>query len=279
MKTIDLHTHSTCSDGTYTPEELVKYGKEKGLSAIALTDHDTFDGVEEAKAAGKKYGIEVIGGIEFSTNYEETEIHMVGLFLDKNCSMIEKRLEEIRQNRIERNIQMVEKLNDLGVNITYEQVKEVANGGIVTRAHIANVLVKNGCCQSNNECFDRYIGKNKPAYVKRQVLNYDETISLIAASGGISIMAHPLLYKLSSARLEKVVSDMAAKGLRGIEVYYSTHSPSDTKYIKTLALKNRLLFSGGSDFHGKNKPKLDLGTGYGELAVPYEILDKMKGAL
>lgn len=279
MNIVDLHTHSTYSDGTYTPEELVKYGSEKGLSAIALTDHDTLSGVKEAKKAGSKYNIEVIGGIEFSTSFENTEIHIVGLFLDDNCGIINDRLKQLQENRTIRNKKMVEALQALNVNITYNDVVECAEGNIITRAHFAKALVKNGCCQSKQECFDRYIGTNKPGYIEREVLGVEETISLINKGGGLSILAHPLLYKLSDSRLEYMVGCLGRLGLKGIEAYYSTHSPADTKYIKFLAQQNRLLLSGGSDFHGENKPKLDLAVGYGSLAVPAEVLEKMKGAL
>lgn len=279
MKTVDLHTHSTCSDGTFTPSQLVSYAKAKGLEAIAVTDHDTLSGIEEAKKAGLEHNIEVIGGIEFSTRFDTTEIHIVGLFLDSACDIINNRLNELQQKRTKRNLEVAQILQNLGMNISYEDFEACAQGSIITRAHIAKALVKKGYCQSNQECFDRYLGKNKPAYIERQVLNHKETISLINNSGGISILAHPLLYKLSNSRLEAMVGELAKDGLLGMEVYYSTHSPADTKYLKTVAQKNKLLFSGGSDFHGENKPKLDLAVGYGNLAVPFEILETMKGAL
>lgn len=279
MNTVDLHTHSTYSDGTFTPTELIKYGKDKGLIAIAITDHDTLSGIKEAKEAGKKYNIQVIGGIEFSTSFENTEIHIVGLFLDENCDIINNRLRQLQENREFRNIEMIKKLQSLGLNITYNDVMACAKGNVVTRAHFAKALVDTGCCQSKQECFDRYIGAGKPGYIERQVLDYKETISIINEGGGISVLAHPLLYKLSNSRLEYMVGCLAKAGLKGIEAYYSTHSPSETKYIKFIAQQNQLLLSGGSDFHGENKPKLDLAVGYGNLAVPVEVLDKMKGAL
>lgn len=276
MNTVDLHTHSTYSDGTFIPKELIAYAKEKGLSAIALTDHDTVSGVSEAIGYGAEYGIEVIPGIEVSTEYEDTEIHIVGLFVDVNNKELLSALDNFRLGRQNRNKEMVDKLNAIGVNINYNDVLANAGGGVITRAHIAQEIIKKGYALSNNEVFDRYIGKNKPAYVKRKVMTWQDTISLIVKSGGIAVLAHPLLYKLSDKRLEMIVSQLSANGLGAIEAYYSTHSPRDVKYIKELALKNRLKLSGGSDFHGTNKPKLDLATGYGNLQVPYDIIEELK---
>lgn len=276
MNTVDLHTHSTYSDGIFIPKELIAYAKEKGLSAIALTDHDTVAGVSEAIGYGAEYGIEVIPGIEVSTEYEDTEIHIVGLFIDVNNKELLSALDNFRLGRQNRNKEMVDKLNAIGVNINYNDVLANAGGGVITRAHIAQEIIKKGYALSNNEVFDRYIGKNKPAYVKRKVMPWQDTISLIVKSGGIAVLAHPLLYKLSDKRLEMIVSQLSAKGLGAIEAYYSTHSPRDVKYIKELALKNRLKLSGGSDFHGTNKPKLDLATGYGNLQVPYDIIEELK---
>lgn len=276
MNTVDLHTHSVYSDGTFTPKEIMKYGKEKGLTAIALTDHDTLEGIYEAEMWGSKYGVEVIPGIEVSTEYEGTEIHIVGLFVNSENEEFNSALTELRKSRENRNRQMVEKLNEIGVSIKYEDVEKRAEGGIITRAHIAREIINKGYAGSNNEVFVRYIGKDKPAYVKRQVLPWTETLRLINESEGIAVLAHPLLYKLSQNRLEMIIRELVKGGLAGIEAYYSTHSPSDINYVKRIAQKYKLRLSGGSDFHGANKPKLDLGTGYGNLSVPYDVLEGLK---
>lgn len=276
MNTVDLHTHSACSDGTFTPKELIGYGKKKGLKAIALTDHDTLEGIQEAVYYGEKYEIEVVPGIEISTEYENIELHIVGLFINDGNSEFVSVLENLRKSRENRNIEMVEKLNQIGVNIKYSDVLKHTEGAIATRAHIAREIIAQGYAASSNEVFDKYIGRDKPAYVKRKVLPWQNTIHLILSSGGLPVLAHPLLYKISAGRLEMIVSDLASHGLVGIEAYYPTHSHSEIKYIKNLAQKNKLELSGGSDFHGANKPKLDLGSGYGNLEVPYEILDNLK---
>lgn len=277
MKIVDLHTHTTCSDGTFTPREIVEYAAKKNLSAIAITDHDEVSGVEEAIKYGDKYGVEIISGIEVSTQYEGSELHIVGLFIDIYDTNMNKLLIDMRQKRIDRNRLVAVKLQELGLDITYSDIVQAANGGIVTRAHIAKALRQKGYISSNQEAFDKYIGDGKPAYIKREVFDWQETIDMINNAGGVAVLAHPLLYKFSKKRLEMIVSDMANHGLKGIEAYYSTHSPSDVKYIKMIADKNKLKVSGGSDFHGANKPKLDLASGYGNLEIPYEVLQGLKG--
>lgn len=276
MNIVDLHTHTTYSDGTYTPKELIEYGANKNISAIAITDHDVLGGIEEGKYYGNKLGIEVISGIEVSTEYQGREIHIVGLFVDEYNKDINSKLNSLRKRRTERNYEMIESLNSLGLNISYDDVEKTAKGGVVTRAHFAKALKEKGYILSIGEAFDRYIGDGKPAYVKREVLPWQDTLNMITNSGGVPVLAHPLLYNFSSYRLEEMVSDMAKYGLKAIEAYYSTHSQSDVKYIKTIAQKNGLKISGGSDFHGANKPKLDLATGYGSLEVPYEVLEGLK---
>lgn len=279
MKIVDLHTHTTCSDGTFTPKQLVEYAVKKGLSALAITDHDVLDGVEEAVYYGSRLGIEIIPGIEVSTDYEGSEIHIVGLFVDMYNPELNRLLNEMRQKRVERNKEVAKRLQSLGLDVTYQDILNTADGAIITRAHIAKALRQKGYISNTQEAFDRYIGFGKPAYVKREVFVWQQTIEMINNAKGIAVMAHPLLYKFSKRRLEEAVSAMADFGLKGIEAYYSTHSPSDVKYIKMLADKNKLKVSGGSDFHGANKPKLDLATGYGDLTVPYEVLEGLKDEL
>lgn len=276
MKTADLHTHTTFSDGTYTPRQLVEYAVQKGLSAVAITDHDTLKGLEEAEYYGKRAGIEVIPGIEVSAQYEDTELHIVGLFVDRYNSRFNNILDETAKRRIYRNKLIVERLNNMGIDIEYKDITAAAKGGIITRAHFAAALVNRGIVGSVQEAFDRYIGDGKPAYIRRELLSWHSTINYINSAGGVAVLAHPLLYKLGQKRLEVIIGDLAKAGLTGIEAYYSTHSPSDVKYIKMLAQKYRLKLSGGSDFHGANKPKLDLGTGYGSLEVPYDLVEKLK---
>ncbi len=275
MDTIDLHTHSTFSDGTFTPSQLVKYAEEKGLKAFALTDHDTTEGVKEAKSI--ETNVEVISGVEISTRYDKKEIHIVGLYVNENDADLNKQLKYYREKRVTRNFEILEKLNSLGVNITIDDVKESCTGDVISRAHIAKALVSKGFVGSYTEAFDRYLGDNKCAYVPRETLNYEESMELITKAGGVPVLAHPLLYKMSDTNLENMMVKLRQKGLKAVEVYYSTHSNSDTQHIMAMANRVGLIYSGGSDFHGATKPKIDMGTGMGKLAVPYEILEKIRG--
>lgn len=275
MDTIDLHTHSTFSDGTFTPSQLVKYAEEKGLKAFALTDHDTTEGIKEAKSI--ETNVEVISGVEISTRYDKKEIHIVGLYVNENDADLNKQLKYYREKRVTRNFEILEKLNSLGVDITIDDVKESCTGDVISRAHIAKALVSKGFVGSYTEAFDRYLGDNKCAYVPRETLNYEESMELITKAGGVPVLAHPLLYKMSDTNLENMMVKLRQKGLKAVEVYYSTHSNSDTQHIMAMANRVGLIYSGGSDFHGATKPKIDMGTGMGKLTVPYEILEKIRG--
>ena len=275
MDTIDLHTHSTFSDGTFTPSQLVKYAEEKGLKAFALTDHDTTEGIKEAKSI--ETNVEVISGVEISTRYDKKEIHIVGLYVNENDADLNKQLKYYRKKRVTRNFEILEKLNSLGVDITIDDVKESCTGDVISRAHIAKALVSKGFVGSYTEAFDRYLGDNKCAYVPRETLNYEESMELITKAGGVPVLAHPLLYKMSDTNLENMMVKLRQKGLKAVEVYYSTHSNSDTQHVMAMANRVGLIYSGGSDFHGATKPKIDMGTGMGKLAVPYEILEKIRG--
>ena len=275
MDTIDLHTHSTFSDGTFTPLQLVKYAEEKGLKAFAITDHDTTEGIKEAKSI--ETNVEVISGVEISTRYDKKEIHIVGLYVNENDADLNKQLIYYREKRVTRNFEILEKLNSLGVDITIDDVKESCTGDVISRAHIAKALVSKGFVGSYTEAFDRYLGDNKCAYVPRETLNYEESMELITKAGGVPVLAHPLLYKMSDTNLENMMVKLRQKGLKAVEVYYSTHSNSDTQHVMAMANRVGLIYSGGSDFHGATKPKIDMGTGMGKLAVPYEILEKIRG--
>lgn len=275
MDTIDLHTHSTFSDGTFTPLQLVKYAEEKGLKAFAITDHDTTEGIKEAKSI--ETNVEVISGVEISTRYDKKEIHIVGLYVNENDAALNKQLKYYREKRVTRNFEILEKLNSLGVDITIDDVKESCTGDVISRAHIAKALVSKGFVGSYTEAFDRYLGDNKCAYVPRETLNYEESMELITKAGGVPVLAHPLLYKMSDTNLENMMVKLRQKGLKAVEVYYSTHSNSDTQHVMAMANRVGLIYSGGSDFHGATKPKIDMGTGMGKLAVPYEILEKIRG--
>ncbi len=276
MNTVDLHVHSNKSDGSMTPTELVNYALKKGLSAFALTDHDTTDGIEEALKAAEGKPIEVIPGIEFSSEYEGKDIHIVGLYIDYKSDFFKRRLTAFVNGRIIRNKEMCKRLTEHGMPITYEELTAEFPDCVITRSHYAEYLLRHGYTKSLKEAFDRYIGDNGPCFVPRKKITPMRAVEIILKAGGVPILAHPLLYHMGSARLEKLVSTLKDIGLVGIEAIYCTHTPSDERQVRSLAAKYGLCLSGGSDFHGNAKPGLDLGTGYGKLFIPEEILTKIK---
>lgn len=288
---VDLHVHSTKSDGTYTPKELVEYAIEKGLSAFALTDHDTVDGVEEAfnyaEELRRQYSTEengrivpeVIPGIEFSTEYQGKDVHIVGLYIDIHSPAFEQHLRDFVDSRNIRNEKMCRSLQGIGMDITYKKLLERFPGAVITRAHYAKYMLEKGYIKNMAEAFERYIGDYSPHYIPREKVTPEQAIQLTLEAGGIPILAHPILYHLSDARLEELVVQLKAAGLIGIEAIYSTYAPAEERQIRRLAEKYDLLLSGGSDFHGSNKPGLDLAVGYGKLFIPYEVLESLKVVL
>ena len=276
MKTVDLHVHSNKSDGSFSPEELVSYAIEKGLSAFALSDHDTTEGIEAAVQAAKGTGIEVIPAIEFSTEYEGKDIHILGLYIDYSGKEFKKYLKDFQDSRDLRNRKMCEKLTEHGVPVTYEEMREYFPGSVLTRAHYAKYMWEKGFVKSMSEAFDRYIGDHAPCFLPREKVTPMQAVELILRAGGVPILAHPVLYHLSDERLDKLVEQLKGVGLAGIEAIYSTYTSSEERQMRALADKYDLLISGGSDFHGTTKPSLDLGCGYGKLCIPYDILENIK---
>ncbi len=276
METIDLHVHSTKSDGSCTPSELVSNAISKGLSAFALTDHDTIAGIEEAIEAAKGLPLEVIPGIEFSTEYEGRDIHMLGLFIDyKNPHFIQY-LQQFQDSRTLRNQKMCAKLREYNIDITYEDLMNFFPNAVITRAHYAQYLLHHNYVKSLAEAFDRYVGDYAPCFLPREKVSPIEAIDIIKQAGGIPVLAHPVLYHFSDRKLETLVKELSEHGLVGIEAVYSTYATAEEREMRHLGSKYNLLISGGSDFHGNAKPNLQLGTGYGKLFIPYEILEKLK---
>lgn len=278
MKIVDLHVHSYASDGTFSPTGLVKYAKEKGLTAFALTDHDTVSGLTEAVNAGEKYGVRVIPGIEISCLFHKKDIHIVGLFIEPENAILREKMEWYRKKRSTRNDRMAEKLREQGFSITMEALEECFPGAILTRAHFANYLFQTGQVGSANEVFEKYVGDNGLCYVPKERTAPEEAISLILQAGGVPVLAHPILYKLPDAELALMVRQLKEMGLVGIEAIYSTYSAEDENFVRRLAAENELLLSGGSDFHGSNKPHIDLAVGKGNLKIPYELCEKLEKA-
>ena len=275
-KLIDLHVHSTASDGTFSPSELVEYALSKGLSAFALTDHDSVAGLAEALEAARGTSLEVIKGIEFSTVWQGGDIHIVGLDIDPEHPDFKTHLEHFLSSRDTRNIRMIEKMQRDGISISMEQMKVRFGDTVLTRAHIARFLMEHGYMAQMSEAFDRYLSPGCPYYIEREKVTPQMAVSLIASTGGIPVLAHPMLYHLSDVQLKELILSLKPHGLMGIEAVYSTYSDDETAYVRNLAYETDLCLSGGSDFHGANKPGLDLGCGYGHLSVPYEFLDRLR---
>ncbi len=295
---VDLHVHSNKSDGSLAPAELVWLAAEKGLSAFALTDHDTTDGISEALEAAEEYNrklaegslpplssgreplpLEVIPGIEFSTEYEGKDIHIVGLYIDYEAPFFRKQIQSFVDSRIARNRKMCANLNGAGIDISYEKLLDAFPGSVITRGHYSRYLLEHGYVKSMPEAFDRYLGDHTKYFVPREKVTPAQAVELILKAGGLPILAHPILYHMSDTRLDRLVQGLKEAGLIGIEAIYSTYSAAEERQIRTLAAKYGLCLSGGSDFHGSTKPNLEMGTGYGKLYIPEDILTRLKEKL
>lgn len=276
-KYIDLHTHSLKSDGSMTPAEVVSEAKKAGLCAIAISDHDTVDGIEEAVAQGEKIGVEVIPAIEFSVQ-SKTETHILGYFIDFKNPELLKILEQVVDLRIERNHVTVKRLNELGFDITLEEVRALAPNNFVGRAHFARVLMDKGYTESVKEGFDKYMSAGKYAYCEKQRLTAKEAVELISKCGGISFLAHPHLTKLPDEELREFLKELKGYGLKGLEGYYTDYTPEMQAKYQNMAKELGLIISGGTDFHAAMKPHISIGTGLGNMKIPYSVLENMKKA-
>lgn len=273
---IDLHTHSTASDGTMTPTELVHYAATKGITVMALTDHDTVAGLAEAKEAAKREnGLRLIPGIEISSTHRRHEVHILGLFIDPGAASIEAIMQRGKVSRDNRNEEIVRRFTDAGMPMTVEELKHGARDTTITRAHIARFLTEHGYTKTNKEAFEKYIGDGKPFYIERTREPSDSAIAGILAAGGIPVLAHPLLYHLPEHQLKEEIKELMDFGLKGLEVYYSCNVSNDEAFVYKLAKDNGLIMTGGSDFHGTNKPDIDIGTGKGWLKIPERILESL----
>ena len=277
MKIVDLHVHSNKSDGTCSPSELVDLAIQKGLSAFALTDHDTTSGLDEAIEYAKDRDIEVVPGIEFSTEYQGRDIHVLGLAIDYKAPVFADRLQAFVDSRIGRNRKMCRNLTEAGIDISYEKLMAAYPGAVITRAHYARYLLDHGYVKSLPEAFERYVGDHCPYFVPREKVTPVQAVQLIRQAKGIPVLAHPTLYHMGKDALQKLVSSLTEAGLVGLEAVYSTYSAGEEREMRQLASRNGLLISGGSDFHGSNKPGLELATGYhGKLVIPYDIWERLK---
>lgn len=277
MANIDLHIHSTASDGTDTPAQIAAKAAEIGLSAIALTDHDTLSGLEECEAEARAHGIEFIRGCEISTTAGEYRFHMLGLWLPKDCVALENELEKLRTGRSQRNEKIIELLNKAGIKISMENVLQKAGGESVGRPHIAAAMLEKGYIKNEREAFKEWLGRGCKAYVPKPVMEAEQAVMFLTAIGATPVLAHPLLEPAPPlAWLDAFIARLAQLGLSGLEAYHSEHSQAKTATVLELARKYNLAVSGGSDYHGANKKDVHLGNGYGNLSIGHDILQKLK---
>lgn len=274
---VDLHVHTTASDGTVTPAGVVHQAIDIGLSAVAITDHDTLDGIEEARRAATGTGLEVIPGTELSLDYDQGGMHLVVLWLDPLGGPLQDRLASLRDGREIRNLAVLDRLHRLGMTVDMDEVLEEAGEGSVGRPHIAAVMMRKGFVPDIRTAFDLWLAKGRPAYVDRVRLGPEEAIALARESGAVPILAHPhTLGVHRAADMGRLLDRLVEAGLVGLEAEYSLYRRHERYGYAHLAHRFGLLPSGGSDFHGLYKPGLRLGTGYGDLRVPEEMVEALR---
>ena len=273
---IDLHTHSTVSDGSDDPHRIAELAAAAGCRAFALTDHDRLDGIPEARRRAAELGIEVVPGCEISCEWAPGTFHLLTYFIEAGSDPLASMLVELQEARDDRNPLIIERLVGLGLPITMEEV-EAESGGIGTgRPHMAAVLVRNGAATSVQDAFDRWLGKGRPGYVDKRKLTVAEALSAGRASGGVPVVAHPLSLGLAPAELDSTLGELAGLGLGGVECIYGRYSPEDREGLAALARSHRLVVTGGSDHHGTYKPDLSVGVGTGDLDVPDSALEDLR---
>ncbi len=274
--TCDLHTHSVFSDGTFTPTEIIMEAKGLGLGAVALCDHNTVSGLPEFLSSAEEQGIEAVAGVEFSTVWDERELHIIGLFIKPEYfDAIEMLVEESHKLKEISNINLVRKLNENGYHIDYDEIKNLTPDGLVNRAHIAAKLTERGYTESINQAFKTIISKRYGFYKPPKKLASFEVIKFIRSIGAVPVLAHPFI-NMTADELEIFLSEAKQYGLAGMETRYSLYDEETVKLASLIAQKHGLLESGGSDFHGENKPSIKLGTGKGNLMIPYEFYKNLK---
>jgi hypothetical protein len=274
---IDLHVHTSMSDGTYSPREVVRLAVQKGLCAIAITDHDTVAGVLPAYREGLVAGIEIVPGVEISTEWPGAIMHILGYFVDPAHVGLSKELGELRADRRQRIVKIVEKLRSCNVFISVEDISRKAVGGAPGRPHVAEVMMRQGYVETIQEAFDRYLRKGRPAYIEKRKLAPDRALKIIRQAGGLCVLAHPYsLNENNPKALEDILSQLMSYGLQGLEVYYPSHTPQQVELYLGLAKRLNLAVTGGTDFHGSAKPDIVLGPMPGHSQIPCSILAELK---
>jgi len=265
-KFVDLHIHTTASDGLIPPERVVEIARETGLAAIAIADHDTIEGVSKAEERAQELGIELVPAVELSISYKGNDFHLLGYFINYQDEDFRKRIESFREERLQRGEKMVKKLNEMGINLNIDSVRAIAQNSSVGRPHLADALLAGEYVHTYEEAFARYLGYHAPAYVPKKYLTPEEGIDLIHKVKGIAVLAHPGITKR-----DELIPDFVSLGLDGLEAYHSQSDPASTKYYVNLADKLGLIHTGGSDCHGR-KDRILIGV----VKVPYECLENLK---
>ncbi len=268
-RSVDLHTHSTASDGTCTPEELVAWAAAAGIRRMALTDHDTLAGVAQAQVTGRRLGVEVISGIELSADWRGTDVHVLGYGMEPDAEPLRVLLDWVRQERTERNLRMVKRMADDGVDVSMEQLRQRFPDAVLGRPHLARVLMEQGKADSIGEAFRCWLNPGRPYYLPRTKVTLARAVEAIAASGGLPVLAHPMQYGFSPEELREFVAEFAGVATGGMEIYYTGYDRETRAELFAMAQKYGLWITGGSDFHGENKPHIHLG----ELEVPRSVAD------
>lgn len=268
MDKIDMHVHTTASDGTMAPKHVVSLAAMQGLKAIAITDHDTMSGIAEAGEAGALLGVTIIPGIELSTDYLGKDVHVLGYFLDDQAPALKEYMDWVRKQRTARNEAILERLRKKGFDITLSQLESAHPGAVLGRPQIAQRLVELGAVQNVKEAFRRYLSQGRSCFVERKRIPLKDAVTLIKACSGVAVLAHPLQYGFDRAGLDALVKTAAQEGFSGMEILYPGYTQADQSKLFDLAEKYGLLPTGGSDFHGDVKPDIQLGTGDGNLSVP-----------
>lgn len=281
---VDLHIHSTASDGSLGWSEIIDLARKLKLKAIAITDHDTLDGSREAILSGIPSSLHFLTGVEISSSPPESfssrgSFHILGYGIELDNNKLNDALAKARETRETRNPKIIKLLNRAGIAISFDEVVEESGGGLVGRPHMASLMVKKGYADSIKEAFDLYLAKGKPAYVEKFKMACQEAISMIKEAGGIPVLAHPVTLGMEHSVTESLLSKLKDMGLMGIEAYYSDHSPDDTRLYCKLAHRLGLLVTGGSDFHGTLKNDVKMGSGKGGLSVPFDVYQTIISAI
>jgi predicted metal-dependent phosphoesterase TrpH len=274
---IDLHTHSTCSDGSDPPEQVVELAAAASCTAVALTDHDGLAGIEAAGKRAAELGIDFVPGCEVSCKFSPGTLHMLCYFVEPGEGPLQEQLERLRVDRDNRNERLIARLNELGIPITYEMLREQSAEAALGRPHFARVLAEMGVVESYQDAFNTLLAKGGPAYISKAFIDAPTTIAAATGSGALAVLAHPLQMGLEPAELGRHVGELAEAGLTGMECWYGKYSDEERQGLVDMAKRHGLVATGGSDYHGTYKPDLSVGTGKGDLHVPDGALDDLSG--